>query len=444
MLRTFAVCSLLLCTFAAKADLQSAMRAHTAKDYASAKQQFRALLPIRNEVAAYKLGLMAYNGEGEQQDIIQAAAYLALAKELHHQQADVLLQRLTRGFAEGQKAELESRLSALRDGLLVNEVKANQDLTRLLIDDISVPKGTKIFRKEASYPPQAAKSGISGYVKLTFVIGRNGTVQAADVVESNPVGLFDKSALKAIEQWRYPGQPNTRVASVQLDFRLDSCQNGAVRADIAKNQLLQLALTNSPNPQYRLSQALQQMAVCTNATLRHNHAFAEAQSYISPVYDKKLASIPNSTLGVKGLAQINVSNRGVIKEVISSSSEHLADKILGKRVDQDVRAGEYLLQSLDPDAVFLQPILYVPQTQYSRYWLLQAAKNGHRDAQWILAQEDQSWLLYLVAKKDPQALAWYGARQYTAGKTSEGMALLDAALAQNFMLANNIKRALLE
>ena len=219
MLRTFAVCSLLLCAFAAKADLQSAMKAHAAKDYASAKQQFRALLPIRNEVAAYKLGLMAYNGEGEQQDIIQAAAYLALAKELHHQQADVLLQRLTRGFAEGQKAELETRLNALRDSLLVNEVKANQDLTRIPIDDVSVPKGSKILRKEPSYPPQAAKSGISGYVKLTFVIGRNGKVQAADVVESNPAGLFDKSALKAIEQWRYPGQPTTRDASVQLDFR---------------------------------------------------------------------------------------------------------------------------------------------------------------------------------------------------------------------------------
>jgi TonB family protein len=444
MLRTFAVCSLLLCAFAAKADLQSAMKAHASKDYAAAKQQLRALLPLRNEVAAYKLGLMAYNGEGEQQDIIQAAAYLALAKELHHQQADVLLQRMTRGFAEGQKAELENRLSALRDGLLVNEVKANPDLNRIPVDDVTMPKGGKIFRKEPSYPPQAAKNGISGYVKLTFLIDRNGQVLAPDVIDSNPAGLFDKSALKAIEQWRYPSQPGTRVASVQLDFRLDTCKNDAVRADIAKNQLLQQALTNEPRQQFRLSRALQQMAICTNAMLRQSHAFAEAQAYISPVYDRKLASLPHSTLGVKGIAQINISNRGVIKEVISSSSEHLADKIQGKRVDQNIRAGEYFLQSLDPDAVFLQPILYVPQTQYSRYWLLQAAKNGLRDAQWVLAQEDQSWLLYLVAKKDPQALTWHGARLYTAGKTSEGIALINAASAQGFGLANSIKQALLQ
>lgn len=444
MLRIFAVCSLLLCTFTAQADLQSAMRAHAAKDYVSAKQQFLALLPIRNEVAAYKLGMMAYNGEGEQQNIIQAAAYLALAKELNHKQADVLLQRLTRGFAEGQKADLENRLNALRDGILVNDVKANPDLNRIPVDDITIPKGGKVFRKEPSYPPQAAKNGITGYVKLTYVIARNGTVLAADIVESNPVGIFDKAALKAIEQWRYPSQPNTRVASVQLDFRLDSCQNNAVKADIAKNQLLQQALTNDPSQQLRLSRAFQQMAICTNAMLRQSHAFAEAQAYISPIYDQKLASLPTSTLGVKGLAQINVSNRGVIKEVISSSSEPLATKILGKRVDQNVRAGEYFMQSLDPDAVFLQPILYVPQTQYSRYWLLQAAKNGLRDAQWLLAQEDQSWLLYLVAKKDPQALAWHGARLYTAGKTSEGMAFLDDALAQNFRLANTIKQALLQ
>ena len=444
MLRIFAVCSLLLCTFTAQADLQSAMRAHAAKDYVSAKQQFLALLPIRNEVAAYKLGMMAYNGEGEQQNIIQAAAYLALAKELNHKQADVLLQRLTRGFAEGQKADLENRLNALRDGILVNDVKANPDLNRIPVDDITIPKGGKIFRKEPSYPQQAAKNGITGYVTLTYIIARNGTVQAADIVESNPVGVFDKAALKAIEQWRYPAQPNTRVASVQLDFRLDSCQNNAVKADIAKNQLLQQALTNDPSQQLRLSRAFQQMSICTNAMLRQSYAFAEAQDYISAVYNRKLESVPTSTLGVKGLAQINISNRGVIKEVISSSSEPLAKKILGKRVDQNVRAGEYFMQSLDPDAVFLQPILYVPQTQYSRYWLLQAAKNGLRDAQWLLAQEDQSWLLYLVAKKDPQALAWHGARLYTAGKTSEGMALLDAALAQNFRLANTIKQALLQ
>ncbi len=444
MLRTFAIYSLLLCSFAAQADLQSAMKAHANRDYASAKQQFRALLPIRNEVAAYKLGIMAYNGEGEQQDIIQAAAYLALAKELHHQKADVLLQRLTRGFAEGQNADLERRLSALRDSILVNDVKPNQDLTRIPIDDVTIPKGGKILRKEPTFPSQAAKNGVSGYVKLTFLIDKQGKVKATDVVESNPVGVFDKAALKAIEMWQYPKQPKARVASVQLDFRLDNCHNTAVKNEIAKNQLIQLALSNIPNQQFRLSRALQQMAICTNAVIRHNHVFTEAQAYTSPVYDEKRASINISTLGVKGLAQVNISNRGIIKEVINSSSENLATKIQGKRIEQNVKAGEYFIQSLDPDAVYIQPILYVPQTQYSRYWLLQAAKNGYRDAQWLLAQEDQSWLLYLVANKDAQALAWHGARLYTAGKTSEGIALIDTALAQNFGLANRIKQALLE
>lgn len=444
MLRTLVLGSLLLCTLAAHADLPSAMQAHAKKDYTTAKQHFRALLPIRNEVAAYKLGLMAYNGEGEQQDVIQAAAYLALAKELKHQQADVLLQRLTRGFSEGQKAEYERRLSALRDSLLVNDIPTNPLLTQISQDEVTIPKGSKIIRKEPSYPPQAAKNDITGYVKLTFVIGRDGQVSAVDVVESNPTGVFDKAALKAIEQWQYPRHSKARVTSVQLDFRLDTCQNNSVGSDISKNQLLQLALTNSPSAQYRLSRALQQMAICTNAVLRHNHVFSETKAYISPVYANKVARINIGSLGVKGLAQINVSNRGVIKEVIASSSEVTASKLKGKQIEQNVRAGEYFLQSLDPDASYLQPILYVPQTQFSRYWLLLAAKNGLRDAQWMLAQEDQSWLLYLVAKRDPQALAWHGARLFSAGKTSEGMELLDAALAQKFQLANSIKQALLQ
>ncbi len=443
MLRIGVICSFILCTFAAHADLQSALKSYADKDYTIAKQEFLTLLPIRNEVAAYRLGMMAYNGEGGPQDNIQAAAYFALAKELKHQQADVLLQRLMRGFTDNQRAELELRLTTLRQSLVVNDVQANQDLTRIPVDELVLPKGGKIIRKEPTYPSQAAKNGISGYVKLTFLIDGNGKVLAPEVVESNPQGLFDKAALKAIEQWQYPRQNQKKVVSAQLNFRLDTCQNSSVRAEISKNQLLQLALSNNPNYQFQLSQAFQQMAICTNAVIRHSHAFAESQAYISTVYEQKLANLPNSTLGVKGLAQVNISNRGAIKEVISSSSEHLANKIKGKFVDKNVRAGEYLIQSLDPDAVVLQPILYVPKTQHSRYWLILAAKNGNRDAQWSLAQEDRSWLLYLVAKKDPQALTWHGARLYTAGNTSEGIELIDEAIARKYRFAETVKQSLL-
>ncbi len=443
MLRIGVICSFILCTFAAHADLQSALKSYAGKDYTIAKQEFLTLLPLRNEVAAHRLGMMAYNGEGGPQDNIQAAAYFALAKELKHQQADVLYQRLMRSFNDTQKAEVESRLSALRQSLLVNDVQANQDLTRIPVDEVDLPKGAKMIRKEPTYPSQAAKNGISGFVKLTFLIDANGKVVAPEVVESNPQGMFDKAALKAIEQWQYPRMNKKRVTSVQLSFRLDSCQNSAIRTEVTKNQLLQSALSNNSTSQYQLSQAFQQMAICTNAVIRHSHAFAEPQAYISPIYEQKLANLPNSTLGVKGLAQVNISNRGAIKEVISSSSEHLANKIKGKFVDQNVRAGEYLIQSLDPDAVVLQPILYVPKTQHSRYWLILAAKNGNRDAQWSLAQEDQSWLLYLVAKKDPQALTWHGARLYTAGNTSEGIELIDEAIARKYRFAETVKKGLL-
>ena len=42
-----------------------------------------------------------------------------------------------------------------------------------------------------------------GWVSLSFTIDENGRVQDAVVMESEPAGVFDESALAALAQWRY-------------------------------------------------------------------------------------------------------------------------------------------------------------------------------------------------------------------------------------------------
>ena len=55
------------------------------------------------------------------------------------------------------------------------------------------------------------------------VIGSDGEVQSATILESSPPGVFDANALQAYKKWKYdppePGCP--KLVKVRLDFKLD-------------------------------------------------------------------------------------------------------------------------------------------------------------------------------------------------------------------------------
>ena len=51
--------------------------------------------------------------------------------------------------------------------------------------------------------PQAAKQDASGWVRIEFTITKTGTVRDAVVVESQPPGVFDQVALRAVRRWQY-------------------------------------------------------------------------------------------------------------------------------------------------------------------------------------------------------------------------------------------------
>lgn len=53
------------------------------------------------------------------------------------------------------------------------------------------------------YPRNAARDGIEGWVQLELSIGPDGHVVSARVLESDPPGVFDSSALQAFRQWEY-------------------------------------------------------------------------------------------------------------------------------------------------------------------------------------------------------------------------------------------------
>lgn len=74
-----------------------------------------------------------------------------------------------------------------------------------------------------SYPADALKKGIEGWVELAFTVMPNGSVDEIEVRNASPADTFDDAAIKAIRQWRFEpvmrnGKAVPQRAMVRLRF----------------------------------------------------------------------------------------------------------------------------------------------------------------------------------------------------------------------------------
>jgi protein TonB len=58
-----------------------------------------------------------------------------------------------------------------------------------------------VHRVEPEYPRLAIQIHKEGRVELRAIIGTDGTIQSLQIVNGDP--LFERSALDAVQQWRY-------------------------------------------------------------------------------------------------------------------------------------------------------------------------------------------------------------------------------------------------
>ncbi|MGI2260137.1 energy transducer TonB [Shewanella sp. GXUN23E] len=82
---------------------------------------------------------------------------------------------------------------------------------------------TPIFRTLPDFPTGMAKRNRDGLVQMSFTIDKTGFVKDVEVIKSDGGAAFERSAIKAMQEWRYApkfenGKPVEAQSTVQLDF----------------------------------------------------------------------------------------------------------------------------------------------------------------------------------------------------------------------------------
>lgn len=84
---------------------------------------------------------------------------------------------------------------------------------------------TPLVRIPPRYPMRAASRKIEGWVKIEFIITKQGTVKDPVVIESQPSSIFDRAALQSIKRWKFKakiidGEAFEQRAVQVLQFKL--------------------------------------------------------------------------------------------------------------------------------------------------------------------------------------------------------------------------------
>lgn len=82
-----------------------------------------------------------------------------------------------------------------------------------------------LARTTPRYPRSAARNRTEGRVTLLLTVASDGTVSDADVVESEPEGVFDEAAIQAVRTWKFAphvkdGEPVEQVGLQAIYFKM--------------------------------------------------------------------------------------------------------------------------------------------------------------------------------------------------------------------------------
>lgn len=102
-------------------------------------------------------------------------------------------------------------------------VEISTNLGNAITDQTARP----VVQIQPSYPPEAARNGIEGWVSLAFTVDPGGNVSDITIVDAEPKRVFDRAARQALARWKYQpkleqGKPVSQPGmKVMLTFSLD-------------------------------------------------------------------------------------------------------------------------------------------------------------------------------------------------------------------------------
>jgi len=84
-------------------------------------------------------------------------------------------------------------------------------------------RDAKVVRQvQPGYPQLAYRRRLAGWVEIRFTVGANGKVADAQVIRSDPARLFDREAVRAVEQWMFePALRDGVAVPVTLSRRIE-------------------------------------------------------------------------------------------------------------------------------------------------------------------------------------------------------------------------------
>ncbi|MCG8337645.1 MAG: energy transducer TonB [Proteobacteria bacterium] len=82
-----------------------------------------------------------------------------------------------------------------------------------------------LYKIDPIYPYSAKRRNQTGSITLQFIVDSNGNVGQIKVLKSEPLGVFDKSAVNAVTKWRfkpgfYQGEAVATRVIVPINFQL--------------------------------------------------------------------------------------------------------------------------------------------------------------------------------------------------------------------------------
>ncbi len=442
-MRKLSLVALLFSAFTVQADLLTALQAYEKQDYALAKQEFAALLPLANEQAAFNLGAMAYNAEGQARDLVKAQAYFDFAAAHQHPTAKTLADKVRPTLSAAQQQQAADLLAQLEHQI---QIKPRQQGD----SEAALHHNREAIRRiPPEYPKKAAQKGMFGSVTMRLLINEKGDVDAVDVLNSYPQGLFERDAIRALKRWKYaPGERKT-IGRVLLTFSLGEIDHKKVQVIFDDNKLWQFSALGSPQHQNAVANLLQLVRTNSDFSQFVDKSLPPALGPIDKSFVASAKVVTDELLLPANYdlnAFVTLNDKGVVTAVHDGEAERLQkinSALLNQQITKaDVPAGFYRLQAYDKKKQRLLTAQRIPETYTDEYWLEQAARNGNIDAQRALAALRTEWETYLLEQQDPVVQSWAGTRLVLDGKKAEGEKLLDAAIAKGHATAKELKAVL--